>query len=346
MNILADASLPGLKAAFPRPFNLSTYSSEEALSTLFKGQEVLLCRSTLKVTENVLQNHSLKYLATASSGTDHLDRAYLNAQAIQVIDAKGSNATSVVDYVQSCLAYLDKHHLIKGSKVGIIGMGKVGSALYSRLKSIAFQVAPFDPLKNDCQSFISCSQEELYTCDILCIHAELHNNNPYPSFNLINQDFLAQLQPGCILINASRGGIVNEEALLAHKGNLIYCTDVYLNEPQINRAIIQKATLCTPHIAGHSLEAKYAAIAQISEQLHKAIGLPLPHYESPVCPRDVMVQEPKSWQELALSLYNPEEETLCLKQAQNIPSSYISLRKKHQNRHDFATYPGFSQFLK
>src|SRR5690554_546410 len=99
MKILADASLPGLLQAFPKPFQLTLYHELKEVPQLLSGKEILLCRSTLKIAEPLLKGHSLRYLATASSGTDHIDKAYLRANSIELFDAKGSNATAVADYV-------------------------------------------------------------------------------------------------------------------------------------------------------------------------------------------------------------------------------------------------------
>jgi erythronate-4-phosphate dehydrogenase len=360
MKILADASLPGLLAAFPAPFQLSLYQRPLELPDLLAGQDVLLCRSTLPVNKALLGGHSLHAVATASSGIDHIDKDYLDRQGILCLDAKGSNAPSVADYVLATLAYLDSQGLIKGKQVGILGLGHVGEAVAKRLAAVPFPLHCYDPLRalRD-PSFHSVPLERLFSCDILCIHADLHTKAPYPSQNLINSEFLDQLKPHCIIINAARGGIVNESDLIAHSKPLIYCTDVYSNEPTINAAVLAKATLCTPHIAGHSLEAKYAAIAYLSTKLHRLLNLPLPNFAKPPpppaesCPRDLdpmlnlilgkqgeysSSQNQSCWQEVILSLYNPGLETKALQETSDKKATFLALRQQHQQRHDFATY--------
>lgn len=337
MNILADASLPGLKEAFPSPFHLTCYTHHGEIPHLLNNQDILLCRANLLVNESLLAHHCLRYVATASSGSDNLDHYYLQQRQITALDAKGCNAISVADYVISCLAFLDERNLIKGKKVGIIGLGHVGSTLYPRLKAADFKLSCYDPLKALNQpTFSTCTLAALYECDVLCIHAELHDKPPYPSRGFINEDFLQKLKPTCVIINASRGGIVNEEALLNHQ--FVYCTDVYHNEPQIKRELIDYATLCTPHIAGHSLEAKFAAVALISRTLHEHLHLPVPPCLVPQPPKKHINQAHETWQTLALALYNPFHETQLLKQASNLELSFLELRKQHCNRHDFNTY--------
>lgn len=339
MNILADASLPGLEAAFPAPFNLTRYNSVNELQIMLPGKDILLCRSTLKVNEPLLINSSLKYVTTASSGTDHLDHQYLHSRGIKIIDAKGCNATSVADYVLASLAYLSQQQLPAGNRVGIIGMGMVGTEVAKRFQTLNFNITHYDPLKaSQNTEFKSCEFVELTKCDLICIHAELHDQQPYSSFNLINKHVLARLKPGCVIINAARGGIVNEDDLLNSTTPLVYCTDVYLNEPAVDPRIIDKSTLCTPHIAGHSLEAKYAAVSLVSEQLHRIAGLPIPFFASPVQSQTITLDPASSWQEKILSIYNPVDETLQLKKAADKFSTFLSSRKNHQNRHDFYVY--------
>lgn len=332
MNILADASLPSLTDAFGEHFKLTLYQNTKELLEFIENQDVLLCRSTLKVNAELFKTtkQCLKFIATASSGIDHIDSNYLQQHQIQLLDAKGCNAVSVADYVLSCLAYLNKH--LQGNKLGIIGLGKVGSELLSRLQDSKFEVIAYDPY------IIKSQQEDLYDCDALCVHAALNHNPPYPSFNLINKAFLAQLKPGCILINASRGGIVNEEDLLTHPKPLLYCTDVYLNEPAIDKRIVDRASLCTPHIAGHSIEAKHNAVVMLSEQLHQIIGKKGACFEKAQLNMPVIYQDNETWRKKILSFYNPVEETKYLKQAQNKNSAFLELRKQHQKRHDFWVY--------
>lgn len=333
MKVLADASLPGLDQAFPEPFCLTRYTQADEIAPLLAGQDVLLCRANLKVNQALLKNHRLRYVATASSGSDHLDKQWLASQNIQVIDAKGCNARAVADYVVSCLAYLHQQYLIKGKRGGIIGFGEVGTRVQARLKAAGFTTNVYDPLKG-----LNTALEDLYQVDLLCIHAELHNTQPHPSQNLIDQRFLAHLKPGCVIINAARGGIIDELALLNLGDKFIYCTDVYLDEPNVNPHIIAKATLCTPHIAGHSLEAKYNAVNMVSEVLHQIAELPVPKFASPEMTKTVPVEPNNTWPEQILSLYSPLEETLHLKQAKNLEETFLQIRKEHQKRHDFQLY--------
>lgn len=338
--ILADATLPGLEQAFPKPLQLSLYQTEQELHALLPEQDILLCRSTLKINAALLKQQRLKYIATASSGTDHLDYACLAQKKITVFDAKGCNAVSVADYVLACLAFLNQQHLIQGQRAVVIGYGHVGNEVYKRLQQVGYTVQAYDPLKAMAPNTVpSNTLNALYEADLICIHAELHDNHPYPSRHLIDAQLLSQLKPECVIINASRGDIVAEHALINATRPFIYCTDVYLNEPLINPQIIEYATLCTPHIAGHSLEAKYNAVNIISQKIHKALNITPPtDYAKPLPATAMPKKNYSSWQEMILDIYNPALETHALKQATNLTEAFLNLRQNHQHRHDFYTY--------
>ncbi len=330
--ILADASLPYLDALFEPPFQLTCYHSLHELEEKISHQQVLLCRSTLAVTPKLLAHSTLACIATASSGVDHIDTPYLKTQGIQLFDAKGSNAKAVTDYVIACLAWLDQQGLwLKGKrKAGVIGMGKVGSLVALQLKKLGLDVRGCDPIRAAAGDFFEHTDlMQLQDCDVLCIHANLHDDGSFPSRNLINHEFLGKLQPNTVLINASRGGIVNEEALLHNPIPLIYCTDVYAQEPAINPNIVEYARLCTPHIAGHSIEAKKAAMVHISQQLHDHYQLPMP-IQSPV--NTPVLQDSLS---NILNLYDPSIETLALKKAIDKKSAFLDWRKRHVMRREF-----------
>lgn len=343
MKIIADATLPNLIELFQKPFEITTYNNQRTLREALEFHDVLLCRSTLKVDEHLLKNTKIQCVATASSGTDHIDASYLNSKNIKLFDAKGSNAHAVADYVTATLAWLEQQGKLTGKKAGVIGVGEVGSRVIERLNLSGYNVCCYDPYRVDnAHSFNFVNFQELLDCDLLCIHANLHQNTPWPSLNLIHANVMSELKHGTTIINASRGGIVNETDLLNTQKNIHYCTDVYSEEPNINPDIVNFATLCTPHIAGHSIEAKTKAIIQLKHQLLRHFGLTsLDKFASHSSHNDQMIKKlnlnsNKSWQNDALSLYNPHHETLILKGHSNKKEAFLSSRRSHTDRHDFA----------
>jgi len=339
MKIFYDSTLPNINL-FKTHFELTAFDHQNLsiLNKEMQSQDILICRSTLKVSAELLQGTSIQCVATASSGIDHIDVHYLSQQGIQLFDAKGSNAESVDDYINATLAWLSKHNKIQGNKAGVVGVGKVGTRISASLKNWGFSVLSYDPPKaSRVPDFDSCSLEEIISCDLISIHADLNDLPNYPSRNLINQHVLTQLKPNTILINAARGGIVNETALCQQK-NIIYCTDVYDHEPSINAQIVNFATLCTPHIAGHSLEAKSQAVVDLAKIIHRYFNLPEPN-PLPALPHHFITPQShgEPFEDYILRLYDPSIETAALKAASDKKNAFLTLRQAHQFRHHFST---------
>lgn len=349
--ILADASLPILTEAFPAPFQITAYDSPQHIPELLPGKSILLCRSTLPINSRSLpKTEQLEIVATASSGIDHIDTHFLTNQQVHVLDAKGSNADAVTDYVMASLAYLRINCAFEGKTAGIIGAGAVGIQVGQRLEKLGIRVIYYDPVRalSD-TSFRSNSLEALQACDLICIHANLHDTLPHPSRHLISDQFLQKMVPESVIINAARGDIVDERAIIeklfsastTHASTIKYCTDVYCNEPAINSKITQLSTLCTPHIAGHSIEAKLRAITLLSQKIHQYYHLPPPALVNQPVSNTAMTKinlsgSAADWEQQILNFYNPLQETLILKQAlaDNISEVFLRLRRQHQFRHE------------
>lgn len=338
INILADASLPDLSEFFQLPFHITLFNPNEDVYQQIQDHNVLLCRSTVKVDTAKLVKTPITCIATVSSGTDHITVSDLS-QSIKIIDAKGANACAVADYVMACLAYCQQHHYVQGLTAGVIGVGAVGTLVSLRLQALGFHVLHYDPLRAAVDpQFSNCEFDALTTCDVLCVHANLHDQPPYASRHLLGASFLGQLKAGTVIINAARGDIVDERAVLMTPKKVYYCTDVYANEPCVNPALIEYATLCTPHIAGHSIEARRRSLQWVSQKLHRYFelsnGTSVADIEEH---KQLLSQDFASWQEAILFLYNPEIDTGILKQAENKSKTFLVLRKGH-HRHEFHCY--------
>lgn len=338
MQILADATLPNLPVLFRAPFRLTLYNAPSEIPALLPTHNILLCRSTLKVTAALLANSAIRCVATASSGIDHIDADYLQKHKIALFDAKGCNARSVADYVVATLACLYRENKVMGRKAGVIGVGEVGAGVVERLRAIGFDVICFDPFKEETDNkFPYCSLNDLAACDVICVHANLHHTSPHPSANLLGADFLSSLKPNTVIINAARGGIVNEEALLNLATPITYCTDVYTAEPRINAKVVELATLCTPHIAGHSMEAKNMSVVKVCEQLHTFYKVFMPASTIPT-EKGPRLSPNDCWKDCVLNLYNPLIDTRILKAANDKTHAFLTQRQAHNTRHDFAFY--------
>ena len=323
--LLADNSLPLLEALFSLHFKLRTYQNLEEIYNYNAPQEILLCRSNLRIDQDFLNKTHFRTIATATSGTDHIDIHYLQKKKIHLLDANGTNAASVADYVLATLAYLN----LTSKSIGIIGMGKVGRAVKQRLQLLQQNVLSYDPWLPEHSKVCF---NDILACDVITLHANLHDNKPFPSRHLFNAKNLRQLKPGTVLINTARGELLDTEALLKLKPDIIYCADVFPDEPNISADLIDYTTICTPHIAGHSIQAKHQSLIKISQKLHQYYEIPRP--ETKMQPHSSYLITPHEWQKTLLDHYNPWEETLFLKAAKNKKNAFLYLRKAHCNRHE------------
>ena len=297
--------------------------------SLIRDYDILICRSTIKITADMLQNTSIQLVASATSGLDHIDIQGLEKLKIPLFHAKGSNAHAVCDYITSTLAYLEIYQYTNAQKIMVIGYGSVGKMVTHRLKKLGFSVFNLDPYV---QTPYPCTLDAISEMDVICLHPSYHLTPPFSTHHLINDEQISRFKKDVCIINASRGEVVDEAAILHQDFHGIYCTDVYKNEPHINPKIVDKATLCTPHIAGHSIQSKWRMTSFIAHQIFQRYGFAEPAISAPLVSQTDAKE--KNWQFQALAQYNPDIETRALKMC---PTSeqFIQLRQQHRFRADF-----------
>jgi erythronate-4-phosphate dehydrogenase len=313
LKILFDHHIPYIEELFSKYFELTSYQHIDELKVMVHQHDILICRSHTVITDEMIQNTSIQCIATASSGSEHI---HIQNPDITVIDARGGNAHAVGDYI---LCILAEQNIESNLSVGIIGYGYVGQLLSKRLKTLGFKVKVYDPLKNLTTSFA-----EILNSQIILVHPNYHCNPPYPTHHLLSDDFFNTISNETILINASRGKILDEAALLKSQWKGIFCTDVYQNEPHINPKIIERATICTPHIAGHSLEAKRNISEIIAQKIHEHFKL---NYQSHNTKNQLILPQ-NNWQTEALKIYSPRIESQALK-SNCSAEHFLRLRKAH-----------------
>ncbi len=247
--------------------------------------DALLVRTTNPVNSKTLPEGSkVRFVATASAGRDHLDQAWLDRLGVTVADAKGSNARSVAEYVAVAVLAACESLGLKPSELtaGVIGAGFTGSAVAGLLGKLGVHCKLHDPPREERERtaghdapFKSASMEEVLECDMLTLHVPLERSGPYATWHWLNEARLAAA-PKKLLINASRGGVMDERAVLdAHgRGHVkIFACDVWEGEPVFSDTTAQKAFLSTPHIAGYSIEAKRNASEMMCTALHRYLEL-------------------------------------------------------------------------
>lgn len=355
MNIVADKNIPYLKDYFLLHGSLVTLDVSDINAITLKGADVLLVRSVTNVNKALLQGTQVKFVASASSGADHLDLAYLNQANIHWYTAKGSNALAVTEYVLCCLAALQQQSMLsKQPVIGIVGVGCVGGLLRQYLQALGFEVLAYDPPRAQHeQDFTSVSLSDIAQCDMICLHVPLETSGQYPTHHLIEQSFLRACKPGTVILNASRGAVLDSEAMRFFKDKFIWCLDVWEHEPAIDLELLFLATIATPHIAGHTLEAKQRATERVYQAFCREFNIEPQEPCIKISAVRVNLSGVRSWQDKILSLYNPLQETQVFKQAMlevkceavnqgvdlntQIAARFHQLRKQQGSRPEFTS---------
>ena len=274
MNITADENIPYVKEAFSALGNVNTINGRSISSADLQKTDILLVRSVTPVNKSLLENTAVKFVASATAGFNHIDLDYLNAQNIGFARAPGSNAISAAEYVFAgiCLWTLKEQKTLSDLSIGIIGCGNVGSRVKRLCEAAGLKCVINDPPleKTKRSDFIFSPIEDALACDIVTLHTPLAHDGEHPTFRLMNKKYIHQLKPETLFINASRGEVVQEPALLSrmnHLNDLTLILDVWENEPKINLQMLEHTLLGTPHIAGYSIDGKVRG----TEMIYQAV---------------------------------------------------------------------------
>ncbi|TBW59149.1 4-phosphoerythronate dehydrogenase PdxB [Marinobacter halodurans] len=281
MLIVADENIPLLDRFFDEIGSIRRVAGREMEPQDVADADILLVRSVTRVDRHLLEGSRVKFVGTATIGTDHVDVDWLAEQGIAFASAPGCNAASVAEYVLSVLSI---HAEERGEddwsdlSVGIIGAGNVGQALGRRLTRLGFTVKISDPPRQRIEGEGGfCDLEDVLACDIVTLHTPLTQDGDYPTHHLLNADRLRALTGRQLLINTSRGGVVDTQALLARlqAGDAPQVVlDVWEGEPGVDPDLARAVWLMTPHIAGYSLEGKVGGTEMIYRALCHFLGLP------------------------------------------------------------------------
>lgn len=261
MNLIIDANIAQAEQAFSHLGNTKLVDGRTLTNKDVKDADILIVRSITKVNGELLKNSKVKFLGTATIGTDHIDIDYLKNQDITFADAKGCNANSVTEYVFTALLKIasEKNISLKGKTIGVVGVGNIGSRVYKLARLFGMNVLKNDPpleRKGVGQNYISLN--EILNADIITFHVPMSFEGIDKTFHLLNQDNLKRIKKGAIIINTSRGAVIDNAALLHESMNKDFelALDVWENEPSINTELLSKTKVATPHIAGYSFEGK------------------------------------------------------------------------------------------
>jgi erythronate-4-phosphate dehydrogenase len=279
LKIVADSGIPFAERFFSCIGDLSLTDATHIKPETLKDADVLVCRTVTKVNKQLLQHTPVRFVASPTSGIDHIDLAYLQERSIQLFSAPGCNARSVAEYVLSALCVLaDQQGFDLSMKsVGIVGCGNVGSRLRDFFRAMDIECLVYDPLlQQESGSSDYCELSDIQQADIISLHVPLTVNGAFPTDGMLDENFFQALKDDVILVNTARGEVIDEAALKSFLGSnrkAMAVIDVWENEPAIDTALLTRADIATPHIAGYSIEAKLLATQTVFEQLCNSLNL-------------------------------------------------------------------------
>ena len=249
MKAVIDKYIPFLAEALrAQDVEVATLAPEEITRATVADSQALFVRTRTQVDSALLHGTRVRFVATATIGTDHLDIPYLEQQGIAWASAPGCNAQAVCDYVEEAISQFEN-----GKTLGLVGCGHVGSKVKAMAERRGMRVLVSDPPKG-----MHLPLEQLAAeADVITFHTPLTRTGAFPTYHLCDAAFLSHWQPRTLIINAARGGVVDEEALL--QSGLPCAIDTWEGEPDINRDLLRHAWLASYHIAGYSLEGKINA---------------------------------------------------------------------------------------
>jgi len=254
-------------------------SSQEFTREVVRDADALVIRSETRITRELLEGSAVRFVGSMTIGTDHVDLDYLSARGVGFASAPGSNARSVGEYVAaSLLRYAERHGVsLAGATLGVVGVGHTGTEVARRAEALGMRILRNDPplAARGAQRLVPL--DDLMQADFVSLHVPLTKSGPDATLHLFDADRLARMRPGAVLINTSRGAVVDAAALKRalrseHLGAALL--DVWENEPAIDGELLEMVELGTPHIAGYSFDGKVAAARAVHEAMGSFLGLP------------------------------------------------------------------------
>ena len=274
IKITADRNIPFLEGIFEPYADIQYIDGKDIRHEDIIDSNALIIRTRTRCDRNLLEGTKVSIIATATIGTDHIDLEWCRENGIRVVNAQGCNAGGVMQYVFSALYGTASRKGIKldGATIGIIGVGNVGKKVEHTARRLGFKVLLCDPPraeKEGPEGFVSL-EELLENSNVVTLHTPLDETTK----GMAGAEFFARMKQGAFFINASRGEVVDEQALIEARPKLgPVIIDTWNNEPDINRELLDLTDIATPHIAGYSFQGKQNGTASAVRAVARYFGI-------------------------------------------------------------------------
>lgn len=342
MKIIIDNKIPYIKEAVHTIADEIVYApGKDFTPELVRDADALIIRTRTHCNRELLEGSRVKFIATATIGFDHIDTDYCQQAGIEWRNAPGCNSASVAQYVQSSLLIWKslRNKELGGLTIGIVGVGNVGSRIAKVAQDFGMRVLLNDLPREEKEgsgSFTSLNKiaEE---CDIITFHVPLYKEGNYKTFHLADREFFQSLKRKPIIINTSRGEVIDTDALLEALNNQTISDaiiDVWEHEPDINRELLEKVMIGTPHIAGYSADGKANATRMSLDAICSFFQIKGKYEINAPAPASPIIYA-KNHEEALLQMYNPTNDSDRLKTQ---PELFETLRGDYPLRREEEAY--------
>lgn len=275
MKLIIDDACYAYQEIFSDFGEITTAAGRSIDADMVRDADVLIVRSRTQVNEALLKDSQVKFVGSTVAGLEHVDQKYLQKNNITFFSAQGCNSMAVAEFVISAIVNLaDELNFDYTQKtLGIIGVGNVGSHLATKAKLMGIKTLLNDPIRQEQENLPNfVGLNTALSTDIVTFHTPLTTNGEYPSYQLLNASNFHYITDETILFNVARGGVIDESIWkdIQTKANIIDCWE---NESNINQNLQKSAYWATPHIAGHSVDAKFQGSFMVYEALCDFVGV-------------------------------------------------------------------------
>ena len=348
LKIVADDKIPFLRGVFEDFADVVYLPGAGTTAADVRDADALITRTRTRCTRELLEGSSVRFVATATIGFDHIDRQALAELGIGWCNAPGCNAASVAQYITSALVSFPG--IRQGQVLGVIGVGHVGRLVAAAGRALGMEVLLNDPPRQeagDPEDFVSLDEIRKRS-DFITLHVPLENGGAHPTVKMLGREFFSGVKPGAVFFNSSRGEAAETEALKAalRKGTLSAAViDVWENEPAIDLELVRMARFSTPHIAGYSTDGKANGTAVSVRRVAAALGIAgFENWYPPVVPAPPMGnvirldgRQSAAFQvrRAVLHAYDIADDDWCLKTS---PEKFERLRGGYPVRREFSFF--------
>lgn len=350
MKIIIDNNIPFIKGILENYADVSYLPGNEINPAIVKDADALLIRTRTKCGPDLLTGSRVRFIGTATIGTDHIDTAWCENNGIKWVNAPGCNSGSVMQYITSALLWLSGKYgfNLREKTLGIVGVGNVGIKVHRMALAMGMNVLLNDPPRERAEGksqFVSF-EELAAESDIISFHVPLTLSGSDKTLGLAGSGFFTNSRKGHFIINSSRGGVVDESFLIRSLKSGFTTgavTDVWAGEPGLDIDLMKLSAISTPHIAGYSLDGKWNASVMVLEQLSEFFGLGLSQepIAGPQVPADSMIflnaGDPLDIQ-LRKAVNTTYDIVADSEKLKNSPLDFEKIRNNYPARREFHAY--------